>query len=108
MTAHGFRAMASTLLNETSKWNPDAVERALAHLDRMACGPPTIGASIGTNGWRWLNGGAITWMRCAGNFDWSIFDACRVRAPRHQVIEFYIPLRLQLSRPRIRYHARQW
>ncbi len=33
MTAHGFRAMASTLLNESGKWNPDAIERALAHKD---------------------------------------------------------------------------
>jgi len=33
MTAHGFRAMASTLLNESGKWHPDAVERALAHKD---------------------------------------------------------------------------
>jgi integrase len=33
MTAHGFRAMASTLLNECGKWNPDAIERALAHGD---------------------------------------------------------------------------
>lgn len=31
MTAHGFRASASTLLNESGKWNPDAIERALAH-----------------------------------------------------------------------------
>lgn len=31
MTAHGFRAMASTLLNESGKWHPDAIERALAH-----------------------------------------------------------------------------
>lgn len=31
MTAHGFRAMASTLLNESGRWNPDAIERALAH-----------------------------------------------------------------------------
>jgi integrase len=31
MTGHGFRAMASTLLNESSRWNPDAIERALAH-----------------------------------------------------------------------------
>lgn len=31
MTAHGFRAMASTLLNECGKWSPDAIERALAH-----------------------------------------------------------------------------
>ncbi|MDE2442076.1 MAG: integrase arm-type DNA-binding domain-containing protein [Betaproteobacteria bacterium] len=31
MSAHGFRAMASTLLNESGQWNPDAIERALAH-----------------------------------------------------------------------------
>ena len=34
MTAHGFRSMASTLLNECGKWHPDAIERALAHKDR--------------------------------------------------------------------------
>ena len=33
MTAHGFRAMASTLLNESGQFNPDAIERALAHGD---------------------------------------------------------------------------
>lgn len=33
MSAHGFRAMASTLLNESGKWHPDAIERALAHKD---------------------------------------------------------------------------
>jgi integrase len=31
MTGHGFRAMASTLLNEAHRWHPDAIERALAH-----------------------------------------------------------------------------
>lgn len=31
MTSHGFRAMASTLLNESGLWHPDAIERALAH-----------------------------------------------------------------------------
>ncbi|GGD59345.1 DUF4102 domain-containing protein [Erythrobacter arachoides] len=31
MTAHGFRAMASTLLNESGLWSPDAIEKALAH-----------------------------------------------------------------------------
>lgn len=36
MTAHGFRAMASTLLNESGKWSPDAIERALAHKDKDA------------------------------------------------------------------------
>ncbi len=33
MTSHGFRALASTLLNESGKWTPDAIERALAHAD---------------------------------------------------------------------------
>jgi integrase len=33
MTGHGFRAMASTLLIEMGKWNPDAIERQLAHAD---------------------------------------------------------------------------
>lgn len=33
MTAHGFRAMAAMLLNEMGLWNPDAIERQLAHLD---------------------------------------------------------------------------
>nr|WP_242010871.1 integrase arm-type DNA-binding domain-containing protein [Acetobacter musti] len=33
MSAHGFRATASTLLNESGKWHPDAIERALAHKD---------------------------------------------------------------------------
>jgi integrase len=31
MTAHGFRSTASSLLNESGQWNPDAIERALAH-----------------------------------------------------------------------------
>ena len=31
MTAHGFRAMAATLLNESGQFNPDAIERQLAH-----------------------------------------------------------------------------
>jgi len=34
MTSHGFRHMASTLLNESSLWNRDAIERQLAHVDR--------------------------------------------------------------------------
>ncbi|NLR70770.1 integrase arm-type DNA-binding domain-containing protein [Novosphingobium sp. ERN07] len=36
MTGHGFRAMASTLLNESGKWSPDAIERALAHKGKDA------------------------------------------------------------------------
>ncbi|WP_342767843.1 site-specific integrase [Aurantiacibacter xanthus] len=33
MTSHGFRAVASTLLNESGLWHPDAIERSLAHKD---------------------------------------------------------------------------
>lgn len=33
MTAHGFRAMAATLLNESGQYNPDAIERQLAHME---------------------------------------------------------------------------
>jgi integrase len=33
MTGHGFRSMASTLLNEQG-WKPDAIERQLAHAER--------------------------------------------------------------------------
>jgi integrase len=33
MTAHGFRAMAATLLNESGRFNPDAIERQLAHME---------------------------------------------------------------------------
>jgi integrase len=36
MTGHGFRAMASTLLNEMGRWNPDAIERQLAHVEGNA------------------------------------------------------------------------
>lgn len=36
MTSHGFRSTASTLLNGSGKWSPDAIERALAHKDKNA------------------------------------------------------------------------
>ena len=32
-TAHGFRATASSLLNESGRWHPDAIERQLAHIE---------------------------------------------------------------------------
>ena len=34
MSAHGFRAMAATLLNESGRFHPDAIERQLAHVER--------------------------------------------------------------------------
>ena len=34
ITAHGLRTTASTLLNESGRWSPDAIERSLAHADK--------------------------------------------------------------------------
>jgi integrase len=39
-TSRGFSASAATLLNETGRWNADAIERQLAHM---------LAASTGTN-----------------------------------------------------------
>jgi integrase len=36
MCIHGFRSAASTLLNEMGRWNPDAIERQLAHQEANA------------------------------------------------------------------------
>lgn len=36
VTAHGFRAMAATLLNEMNRWPGDVIERQLAHQDKNA------------------------------------------------------------------------
>jgi integrase len=36
MSTHGFRGMASTRLNEMGRWNPDAIERQLAHQEANA------------------------------------------------------------------------
>ena len=36
LTNHGLRSSASTFLNETGLWNPDAIERALAHGESSA------------------------------------------------------------------------
>jgi integrase len=36
MTAHGFRSAASSILNESGQWNPDAIEAQLAHVEANA------------------------------------------------------------------------
>ena len=32
-TIHGFRSVASTVLNESRKWHPDVIERELTHVE---------------------------------------------------------------------------
>jgi integrase len=36
MTSHGFRAAASSIINENNMWNPDAIEAQLAHVEGNA------------------------------------------------------------------------
>jgi hypothetical protein len=50
ISVSGFRATASTLLNEMGRWNPDAIERQLAHMEENdvrphTCMPRSSGAS---------------------------------------------------------------
>ncbi len=45
MTMHGFRALFSTITNEAG-FNPDAVERQLAHKEKNAVRGHTIGRRI--------------------------------------------------------------
>jgi hypothetical protein len=51
MTAHGFRAMASTLLNEQGHWIPTPSNDSLAMPRPMTSAAPMRVASIGKSGW---------------------------------------------------------
>ena len=63
--AHGFRATASTMLNESGLWSHDAIERALAHQDPPSAGHTREGP-MATSGSACHNGGPIIWTSCAG------------------------------------------
>ncbi len=52
MTSHGFRASASSMLNESGLWNPDAIERQLAHVDGDSVGAPMPAPNSGMSGSR--------------------------------------------------------
>ena len=64
MTAHGFRSMASTLLNEHG-WNRDAIERQLAHADRDSIRATYNYAEYLPKRRKMMQWWAITWTRCA-------------------------------------------
>jgi hypothetical protein len=61
MTAHGFRAPASSILNESGSWNPDATEAQLAHVDTNAtrglCASAVLGGAHSDDA---LSGGGPT------------------------------------------------
>lgn len=46
MTGHGFRTVASTAMNESGLFNPDAIERQLAHREKIKYVPHIIEPSI--------------------------------------------------------------
>ena len=50
MTAHGFRAMAATLLNEARLFKPDAIETQLVHMENNGVRGPIPAANIGMSG----------------------------------------------------------
>lgn len=47
ITAHGFRAAASSILNESGLWNPDAIEGQLAHVEGNAVRRAYARAEVG-------------------------------------------------------------
>jgi integrase len=71
MTSHGFRSTASTLLNESGKWSPDAIERALAHNDADSVRAAYHRGAHWDERARWLSGGASTSTACAKAGSWS-------------------------------------
>jgi integrase len=74
VTAHGLRTTASTLLNESGKWSPDAIERSLAHADADSghVQPRLTGKSAS----RCTSGGATISISCGRR--------CRYRRPPKQ------------------------
>ena len=63
MTAHGFRATASTLLNESGKFSADAIERALAHQDPDPVRRAYARGAFGMSASKWRNGGRTISIR---------------------------------------------
>lgn len=74
MTAHGFRAMASTLLNEAASGTPMLSSARLPTATVTESAPPIIAEPTGRSAWPWRNGGATTSTNCARAPRW-----CRSR-----------------------------
>ena len=49
MSGHGFRAAASSMLNESGLWNADAIEAQLAHVENNAVRRPMPAPTSGTS-----------------------------------------------------------
>ena len=65
MTSHGFRAMASTLLNESGSGTLTRSSAPLPMARRTGSGPPITAGRIGRRGCGWRNGGRTISIRSA-------------------------------------------
>ncbi|GAB5373871.1 MAG: integrase arm-type DNA-binding domain-containing protein [Acuticoccus sp.] len=74
MTAHGFRAMAATLLNEMGLWNADAIERQLGHLEHDGVRRAYV------RGEHWAE--RVNMMQHWSNYLIELRDGARVVKPR--------------------------
>ena len=75
-TSHGFRATASTLLNESGRWSADAIERSLAHGD-----PDTVRGAY-HRGKHW--GERVTMMQWWSDHLDALRDGAEIVALRRQ------------------------
>lgn len=85
ITADGLRTTASTLLNESGKWSPDAIERSLAHADTNAI------RGTCNRGFYWeervaINGGAIISTSSASTENWKHEDGDAARREVYRMI----------------------
>ena len=60
------------VLNESGKWSPDAIERALGHRDSNSIRGTYHRGTHWMNGSTCPNGGAIIWIDCAPNLRWLV------------------------------------
>ena len=67
VVADGFRATFSTIANESGKWNPDAIEAALAHVENNSVRLAYNRVQFLNGGWRGATvGGFVDELRAGG------------------------------------------
>jgi hypothetical protein len=86
--AHGFRASASSLLNESGKWRADAIEAELAHMGADQVRKAYHRAAYWDCASRWQNGGR-------GNCSDLLAEARRGRQAERPWLNLYIGIELR-------------
>jgi integrase len=80
MTAHGFRSMASSLLNESGKWHLTLSSAPLPMATATGCAAPITAQPTGMSASKWPSGGVTTSTCCA-----RVRTSCRSRRARHRL-----------------------